>query len=236
MKLQEILSKQNYFDQFLILNDMLSQNEITKNKNENLKKMTSCFKNYTKKLTAHLNQASECDGNNDWKEVILFNKDDLFNREIKCIGTSPSDFELGDPITIDIQPLSTTLDIMCKLVVISTEANKQRPIEKDFEPPIKKEQLPPPPEPFRSSSNNKRLSMCQLHVERIKDVEQILKEDDYVDTFVYQHEVKNPDNSSIKTSFISKKISNNNKNNIKSSWCHYKWSTFRPSCGLTASK
>jgi hypothetical protein len=218
MKLPENVSKQNDFDQFLILNDMLSQNEITKNKNENLKKMTSCFKNYTKKLTAHLNQASECDGNNDWKEVIISNKDDLFNKEIKCIGTSPADFELGDPITIDIQPLSTTLDIMCKLVVISQEANKQRTQiqpEPEPEPPIiiTNKLIPEPIKVEKLPEVNKRLSMCQLHVERISDEQTSGKEDDFVDTFVYNHEVTNTDNTSIKTSFISKKVNSKQDNN-----------------------
>jgi hypothetical protein len=213
MKLPENVTKQNDFDQFLILNDMLSQNEITKNKNENLKKMTSCFKNYTKKLTAHLNQASECDGNNDWKEVIIFNKDDLFNKEIKCIGTSPADFELGDPITIDIQPLSTTLDIMCKLVVISQEANKQRTQIQPEPPIIINKLIPEPIKVEKLPVLNKRLSMCQLHVERISDEQTDGKEDDFVDTFVYNHEVTNTDNTSIKTSFISKKVNSKQDNN-----------------------
>ena len=54
----------------------------TKTKHAKLKPVTP-FKNYTKSLTARVNNVSACDGNTEWSQTNTAH--DLYNKEVKCI-------------------------------------------------------------------------------------------------------------------------------------------------------
>jgi hypothetical protein len=41
------------------------------------------FKNYTKSLTARVNNVNACDGNSEWSQTNTAH--DLYNKEVKCI-------------------------------------------------------------------------------------------------------------------------------------------------------
>lgn len=112
---------ENDFDLYILLKDML--NGKLKLKREKKQTLTP-FKNYTKSLTAHFNEYHECDGKNEWG--LTQNGYDMYSKKISCIGTDPNDFDYGDPVSLDLQPLSTRIKLMCKLVIIIQGACLER--------------------------------------------------------------------------------------------------------------
>ena len=112
---------ENDFDLYILLKDML--NGKLKFKKEKKSSVTP-FKSYTRQLTAHFDGYYECDGRTEWAPVQ--NGYDMYSKKINCIGTDPSDFDFGDPVSLDLQPLSTRIKLMCKLIIIIQGACLER--------------------------------------------------------------------------------------------------------------
>lgn len=82
------------------------------------------YKNYTKQLTAQRNDINYTDGKTNW---LLQNNDALmYSKHINCIGTSINDCDFSESIFLDLQPLSTRIKLMCKLVIIIQGACVER--------------------------------------------------------------------------------------------------------------
>jgi hypothetical protein len=125
---------ENDFDLYNLHNEMLNnsiQNE-TRNSGEPNTKIAkksrvfkkNPFKNYKKSLTASLLESHSTNGTEQWQ---LINKGiDLYRIKTKCIGTEPSNFDYGEPIYLDLQPLSTRIKLMCKLIIIIQGACLER--------------------------------------------------------------------------------------------------------------
>jgi hypothetical protein len=112
---------ENDFDLYILLKDMLNGKlKLKKEKNSSV----TPFKSYTKQLTAHFDGYYECDGRTEWAPIQ--NGYDMYSKKINCIGTDPSDFGFGDPVSLDLQPLSTRIKLMCKLVIIIQGACLER--------------------------------------------------------------------------------------------------------------
>lgn len=66
-----------------IFQDMLSSSSAETKCQKVKLKSTTPFKNYTKSLTAHVNNVDACDGNSEWSQTNTAH--DLYNKEVKCI-------------------------------------------------------------------------------------------------------------------------------------------------------
>ena len=73
-------------------------------------------KNSTKSLTARLLDSHFTNGKTEWS--LVENGMDLYRSKIKCIGTQMKDFGYGEAVFFDLQPLSTRIKLMCKLIII----------------------------------------------------------------------------------------------------------------------
>jgi hypothetical protein len=60
------------------------------------------------------------------KWCILENGIDLYRSKIKCIGTNINDCDFSEPVFLDLQPLSTRIQLMCKLIIIIQGACLER--------------------------------------------------------------------------------------------------------------
>jgi len=133
-ELTDSIVYENDFDLYNLHNEMLNnsiQNEF-KNSAEPSKKIAkktrvlkkNPFKNYKKSLTASLLESHSTNGIEQWQ---LINKGiDLYRIKSKCIGTDPSNFDYGEPIYLDLQPLSTRIKLMCKMIIIIQGACLER--------------------------------------------------------------------------------------------------------------
>ena len=128
---------ENDFDLYSLLKEMIKnkQENDTEQKppaevaNYNKEQMNQdrrkvIYKNYKKLLTAQLNDISYTDGKAKWLLHTNFNL--MYSKNINCIGTSLSDCEHSEPIFLDLQPLSTRIKLMCKLVIIIQGACVER--------------------------------------------------------------------------------------------------------------
>jgi hypothetical protein len=50
----------------------------------------------------------------------------MYRSRVQCIGTTLADCGLGEPVFLDLQPLSTRIELMCKLVIIIQGACLER--------------------------------------------------------------------------------------------------------------
>ena len=82
------------------------------------------FKTEDKKLDFTLNDIYHTDGKSEIQKVD--NRKILSKKTIKSIGTCLEYFVLSDMISIDIDPDSTRLPLMCKLMIIVEGAAKER--------------------------------------------------------------------------------------------------------------
>ena len=135
--------------------------------------------------------------------------------QLSGIGTNPSDFELGDPISLDLQPLSTTVDIMLDLQVITQGACIERKVLVPEPEPVPEPASEDKPRVERPCEDKSRKFICinRIKIERLND-DQNLDDHRCVDSFTYNHELK-IQNECIKTSIVSKKISNQNNEDSK---------------------
>ena len=124
----------NDFDLYNLLKDMISTKMVSFDESavdttdvetqiKKIKKRNS-YKNYTKSLTARLLDSHFTDGRTEW--CLIENGMDLYRSKIKCIGTDSNDFGYGEPIFFDLQPLSTRIKLMCKLIIIIQGACLER--------------------------------------------------------------------------------------------------------------
>ena len=76
-------------------------------------------------LTARLLDAHWTNGEAAWS---LANSGgmDLYRTRVACIGTELDDFGFGEPVYFDLQPLSTRIKLMCKLIIIIQGACLER--------------------------------------------------------------------------------------------------------------
>jgi hypothetical protein len=84
----------------------------------------SSFKNYKKQLTARLLDSHFTNGKSSW--CLEQNGMDLYRSKVRCIGTDVNDFDYGQPVYLDLQPLSTRIKLMCKLIIIIQGACVER--------------------------------------------------------------------------------------------------------------
>ncbi len=63
-------------------------------------------------------------GSESWS--IVDNGFDMYRSRIRCIGTRLADCGLGEPVFLDLQPLSTRIELMCKLIIIIQGACLER--------------------------------------------------------------------------------------------------------------
>ena len=116
---------ENDFDLYILLKEMLtSKLAIQNEESEPKKSVKNEFKGYTKSLTATVLPTHYVDGNESWS--LVDNGFDLYRSKIKCIGTKLADCGFGDPVFLDLQPLSTRIDLMCKLIIIIQGACLER--------------------------------------------------------------------------------------------------------------
>ena len=73
-------------------------------------------KNVTKSLTARLLDSHFTNGKSEW--TLIENGMDLYRSKVKCIGTDMKDCGNGEAVSLDLQPLSTRIKLMCKLIII----------------------------------------------------------------------------------------------------------------------
>ena len=92
--------------------------------NPNLYQRKIQYKNYTKSLTARLLDSHFTNGKSEW--CLIENGIDFYRSKIKCIGTDMNDFDYGDLVYFDLQPLSTRIKLMCKLIIIIQGACLER--------------------------------------------------------------------------------------------------------------
>ena len=111
---------ENDFDLCILLQDMVEK----KNKPKKTKINQTVFKNYEKSLTARVLDSHFVDGKNEWCQIE--NGFDMYRAKVKCIGTKVEDFAPSEPVFLDLQPLSTRIKLMCKLVIIIQGACVER--------------------------------------------------------------------------------------------------------------
>ena len=111
--------------------------------------------------------------------------------QLSGIGTNPSDFELGDPISLDLQPLSTTVDIMLDLQVITQGACIERKVLVPEPEPVPEPASEDKPRVERPCEDKSRKFICinRIKIERLND-DQNLDDHRCVDSFTYNHELK----------------------------------------------
>ena len=124
---------ENDFDLYNILKDMNTsvpphlqqpQQQQQRQMQSRPKRRNSFKKNVTKSLTARLLDSHFTNGKNEWS--LIENGMDLYRSKIKCIGTDTKDFGNGDAVFLDLQPLSTRIKLMCKLIIIIQGACLER--------------------------------------------------------------------------------------------------------------
>jgi len=115
----------NDFDLYTILKDMnVTPKAITAggqksehNEAAKVKRGITLFKkNTAKSLTARLLDSHFTNGKSEWS--LVENGMDLYRSKIKCIGTEMKDCGNGEAVSFDLQPLSTRIKLMCKLIII----------------------------------------------------------------------------------------------------------------------
>ena len=122
----ELKVYKNNFDLYILLKDMLNT-KFKEDSNQTIskkKRTKNEFKSYKKLLTAKLLPTYFADGKQSWS--LIENGFDMYRTQIKCIGTDLNDCDFGDPVFLDLQPLSTRLELMCKLIIIIQGACLER--------------------------------------------------------------------------------------------------------------
>jgi hypothetical protein len=114
---------ENDFDLYSLIKEMI----LAKTASAAATKRTirkNSFKNYTKQLTARLLDSHYTNGKAAW--CLEQNGIDLYRSKVQCIGTDVNDFDYGQPVYLDLQPLSTRIKLMCKLIIIIQGACVER--------------------------------------------------------------------------------------------------------------
>jgi hypothetical protein len=115
----------NDFDLYTILKDMNVTPKAIKaggqwseyNEAIKVKRGVTLFKkNTAKSLTARLLDSHFTNGRSEWS--LVENGMDLYRSKTKCIGTEMKDCGNGEAVSFDLQPLSTRIKLMCKLIII----------------------------------------------------------------------------------------------------------------------
>lgn len=116
---------ENDFDLYILLKDMLNSKLAEETSKEDVKKKSkNQFKDYTKSLTATVLPTHYVNGDNSW--ALHDNGFEMYRSETKCIGTDLADCGFGEPVFLDLQPLSTRIELMCKLIIIIQGACLER--------------------------------------------------------------------------------------------------------------
>jgi hypothetical protein len=114
---------ENDFDLYSLVKEMI----LAKSASAAAVKRTTrkhSFKSYTKQLTARMLDSHYTNGRTSW--CLEQNGIDLYRSKVKCIGTDVNDFDYGQPVYLDLQPLSTRIKLMCKLIIIIQGACVER--------------------------------------------------------------------------------------------------------------
>jgi hypothetical protein len=136
--IQSPLLYENDFDLYNLLKDMtkstdaICNNVLSSSSSEAVVKSVSLkrthkaapYKDYTRMLTARLLDSHYADGKNEWCSIDKGM--DLYRIKTKCIGTDVNDFGNGEAVLFDLQPLSTRIKLMCKLIIIIQGACLER--------------------------------------------------------------------------------------------------------------
>lgn len=119
----------NDFDLYILLKEMLTSNLAKENLDEEWRqgksrRQKNAFKDYSKLLTATLLPTHYVPAGGGW--ALADNGFDLYRAKVKCIGTNLADCDFGEPVFLDFQPLSTRVNLMCKLMIIIQGACLER--------------------------------------------------------------------------------------------------------------
>jgi hypothetical protein len=111
---------ENDFDMYAMLKDMT--NTHTRQNARPRRRLTLTgtqkvrFKEFRKQLTAQLNDVNFTDGTSRW--LLHNNYTPIYSKSVQCIGSNMDKFIISEIISLDLQPLSTYIQLMCKLVII----------------------------------------------------------------------------------------------------------------------
>jgi hypothetical protein len=124
----------NDFDLCILLQEMLTSNLARENLDEETRqgkgwRPKNAFKDYSKLLTAtllptHYVDAARSGQDRGW--ALADNGFDLYRAKVRCIGTKLADCDFGEPVFLDFEPLSTRVQLMCKLMIIIQGACLER--------------------------------------------------------------------------------------------------------------
>lgn len=117
------------FDLYILLKEMLTSNLAKENvegerRQGKSRRQKNAFKDYSKLLTATLLPTHYVPAGGGW--ALADNGFDLHRSKVKCIGTNLADCDFGEPVSLDFQPLSTRVNLMCKLLIIIQGACLER--------------------------------------------------------------------------------------------------------------
>ena len=106
----ETVLYENDFDLCTLLTDMVkAKAALAAAVRKTSRKAGAGFKDYTRQLTARLLDSHFTNGRSGWS--LEQNGIDLYRSRVKCIGTDVADFEYGQPVFLDLQPLSTRIKV-----------------------------------------------------------------------------------------------------------------------------
>lgn len=188
---------QDDFDLYLLLKDMIKYNPLATIKaagssnslasiitNEQQKRSVVphrprrklTFKGYTKSLIAERLDCHYTDGKQSWE--VEENGMVLYRNKVRCIGTQVKDFAFSEPVYLDLQPLSTRIKLMCKMIIIIQGAAVERngPPKLVQDRSIQAEILPADESDGlkrQNSISKKKSNSCESLVRKLEEEEEV---------------------------------------------------------------